>query len=674
MPEEVKIIRKRKEWRSDYAQESYKLFKDYKSHSRTWRSNAIRMENARFGRQYSNAETKELLAFRQAPLPISVSTAICDTADAMTISAKPVINVAPLIHPYDDTYTKQSRKVAGIFKHLIQKSWYDSLGNLQFDRAVFDSTNVGHGLLYAVPRSEFGEFEVDVKHLSWRYFFGDPSSVDPLYQDMDAMIYAMNISKKAAYRFVKSIEEDINYKEFEENFCKGGFAEEGTFDEDDTYIRRSTKENDDVLFMQRLTLEEDNAYLIIPRRQINRNAEAADFKYRTSTQLTSDLLQREAEGEIKIEKVSKIFLTEYTSIGNYGYKVVYPITKYNIVPLVYDHRDTPYPYSRMWYLYPLQRALNKFMMTSILNASLMNSTRVLAEEGSIVNMKEWITSASMPGVVLRYRLPVPGYSTPPQVVNPQPMHEAWLTMPRFLTYMMEYISGIFSTMQGNPEGAPDVFSTVASLQSAGGQKIKRRMAKADATLSVLGEVVGEFYKEYAPINGFSTNVRALDSEEEIVKYNELRIVREDNNDPTKRKLEIDPNTDLRRGFRKVRFTSTGSNGYESATEAAMLTTLATQLGVRELVPAILERINVSGLDEVTKNMKDRENLIGQINQLQEMVKNLEGESKQKENQIISLVRRLEAAKAKGQFDVELQKFKDNPEAYIESATNNQGER
>lgn len=654
-----------KNWTSEIFNINEEVFKSYKASAQTWRNSVFKMEDARYGTQFSKAEEKELLAFRQAPLPISISTAICDTADALMVSAKPTVKVAPLIYPFDDEKTKNSKSVAQIYNFLVQKSWYDSMGSLQFDRAIRDYTNVGHGLLYTVPRNEYGEFSVDVKHLSWRYFFGDPDSKDPLYRDMDNMIYAMPISKKAAYRFIKSIESDMTYKNFEEDFY---IANASTFsDKEDRRFAGYGKTNENTLFIQRLSLEEENVFMVIPLDDnLNKDGE---ISYRTYQEMTPELEKLQSQNKIRIETTKRFYLSEYTSIGALGFRKIYPVTEYNIIPFVYDHRDTPFPYSRMYYLYPLQRALNKFMMSAILNMSIMNNVKIMAEENSIINEKEWNTNASMPGVILKYRNVVPGYSTPPQVINPVPMGEAWLTMPKYLTYMMEYISGIFGTMMGDSRQAPDAFSSIASLQSAGGIKIKRRMGHVDSALSHCGNVIAQFYKEYAPINGYAIKYKEGE-ETETHLYNQVEVVKDETDaEGLKRKIRIKPETDLSLGFKQVRFATEGSNGYETATEALALTTLATQLRQPALIPAILKRFNLKDVDEVLSKVDENGQLTAQNSQLQGAIKEMENKTSILQNQIFQLAKSVEAQKFKGKLDKELESFKSNPEGYMEKAFN-----
>ncbi len=656
-------------WTRDIARSNFNTVKEYMPHAHAFRSNGAKLENARYGRMFSKSEEEALLHFRQAPLPINISAAICDTADAMMTSILPSISVAPIIHPKSRSITEASRNVAQLQKHLIQKSWNDSLGSLQYDRIIMDQSNAGLGLGYAVPRNENGEFKVDIKQISWKYFLPDPSCRDPLYSNADALLYSMPITKKAAYKFVKSIEGDITWEQFEEYFVGGEQPFSSLFEEDPVYAR-TARQKDSTFFMQLMTLEDQVSYTIIPKVD-----DLTQIRFRKVTELTDDLKTLEKAGKIEIRRKQDLYLTEYTSIGDLGYQVSYPIQMYNIVPFPYDHRgDSPYPYSRMWNLYPLNRALNKFMMNAILNSSLMNSTRVIAEENSVVNMKEWVTSASMPGVVLRYRLPVPGQSVPPQVVNPIPLTDAWLQMPRFIIYLMEYISGIFGISQGDGSNAPNVFSTVASLQSAAGQKIKRRQANADASLSLLAEVVGSFYQHYAPLNGYSVSMQPGKDQEVITPYNNQIAITEGEGSNIKARIQTDPDTDLSIGFRNVRFTSEATGGHESATQAMLLTQLAQQFNEPALIPMILKTVNMSGSDDIIDSIDKRKQLEASNAEMEGMIKKLNSQSESFQKQIFGLAKNLEASKAKGSLDVELEKFKSNPMDYIKNAMNNQGDR
>ena len=615
-----------KKWEEQIAKDNYKDLRDNATHRGAWERDAVRFEDFRYGSHFSRSEEQELLLYRQAPLPISVTTAICDTAESLMVASQPTVHVAPIIHPFNDDITNRSKSVSQIYNYLIQKAWYDSLGALQYDRVIRDYTNVGHGLFYVVPRNEYGEFTVDIKHLNWRYFYPHPLTKSPFYDDADNHIVHMELSETAAFKFVKAIEPDLSLKQFQEEWIKDAPRALKNLP---LRYQPSTRKENSAMFIQKLQLEEQFVYYVIPRSS-DFNHQQTEAGYKVYTELTDELKSMEAEGRISIEKKSKLSLTEYTSIGRLGYKVVYPIDCYNIVPLVYDHRDTPYPIGRIWYLYPLQRALNKFIMVAILNGSLMNSMRVIYEKDSVNNIDEWKRNFAVPGAMLSWSQVVPGYTKPPQVIESKPLSEAWLAMPRYLTYIMEYISGIFGTMMGDSRESPDVFSTVASLQSAGGNKIKRRLAQADASLSKVGYVTGQFFKEYAPMNGFATMIDPKGEMQQPQTYNVLKPKKDEQGNT---QVDIDPMTDLSVGFKDVRFTTQSSNGFESGTEAALLTNLATQLKVPQLLPMILKRINIPDVDKVLGQI-DLVNQQGStIEQLQGVIQDLESRTSVMANQI-----------------------------------------
>lgn len=639
-----------KSWQDDIAQENFKLYKENSNARRAWEIDAIRFDDFRYGMHFSKAEEKEMLTFRQAPLPISITTAICDTAEAMMIASKPTIRVAPIINPFDDKATELSKKVAQKFQYLTQKSWYDSLGDLQHDRVIRDSSNVGHGFYYIVPRTEFGEFNVDIKHLSWKYIYPHALTKDPFYRDMDNCVIAMRISEKNAFRYVQAIERDLTEEQFKDDWIKGKIGVTSSTEIPTRYSPHSIKQKG-VLFIKRMELGLHKAYLVVPQGTDSVGKQEVKFY----PEKTPQMEQLAKEGKIVIKESRDFFLTEYTSIGNKGFRQIYPIKDYNLVPLVYDHRDTPYPLGRIWYLYPLQRALNKFIMVALLNGSLVNASRILAEENSLVNVQEWTKNFAVPGAILKYRLPMPGQSVPPQFVEGKPLGEQWLKFPQYIAYIMEYVSGIFGVMMGDSRESPDVFSTVASLQSAGGMKMKRRVGQADAALSIVGNVVGQFYREYAPINGYATMIDENGEEKEAVKYNVLRPKNEDGTE-----IEIIPETDLSRGFKTIRFTTQASNGFESGTEAALLTNMATQLKIPELVPLILKRLNIADVDKIVDQLSLVNKQSATIEQLMGTIKDLDARTTNLANQITQKSFEL----SKSQFDAKFAKLEADMKAAI----------
>lgn len=642
-----------KQWTAEVANINFAEFRNYQTHRFSWATNAKRMEQAAYARQYSPSEERMMLAFRQAPLAISISTAIMESANAAMTSINPTVAVSPIVHPFDPIRSQHSQSVAQIYNHALKKDWYDSLGSLQFDKGIVDLNNVGHGFQYVVPRFENGKFTTSVEHLPWRYTFVDPASKDPLYRDADNIIYAMPMSCKAAFKYVKSIEPDMTYEEFEDEFVKSG--EMSLFEaEDYSYTRGKSNTKEQVIFIMRMSIEDEVSYKLVPGDKSEAKGRSlGEFRHVTASEYKGSEYEALVEaGILKKIPERKMFLTEHISVGCKGFKRTLPIDEHSIIPMVYDAPGRPYPYGRMWYIYPLQRALNKLVMNTLLNSSILNNVKVIAEENQIINESQWTTASSMPGVILKWRNTMPGVSKPPTVVNPTPLSDGFLVMPQFMIKMMEYVSGIHSLQQGDAQGAPNVFSTVAALNSAASQKVKRRMNHMENSLSTIGRIMGKYYREYAPLNGYV--MKTNDKKEQVpLIYNEIDIARQKAGENFK--IVVKPGTDLSDGFDDVRFTVEGSSGTEAATEASMLSNIIQTTGKTSLLPELLKRLNISDVNELIAKVEAEDDLSGQVAQLQKMTQDLEKKNNIAENQLRQMGLTLERAKAKGKLDTEVAK-------------------
>jgi len=637
-----------KNWTTEESNTNFKEFRNYQTHRFPWASNAKRMEQSSYARQYSPSEERMMLAFRQAPLAISISTAIMESANAAMTSINPTVAVSPIVHPFDPVRSQHSQSVAQIYNHALKKDWYDSLGSLQFDKGIVDLNNVGHGFQYVVPRFENGKFTTAVEHLPWRYTFLDPATKDPLYRTSDNIIYAMPMSRKAGFKYVKGIEPEMSYEEFEDQFVKSG--EQNLFEaEDYSYTRGKSNVNEDVIFIMRMCLEDEVSYKLVPGEKSEAKGRSlGEFRHVTAAEYKGSEYESLVDaGILKKIPETKMFLTEHISVGSLGFKRVLPIDEYSIVPMVYDSPGRPYPYGRMWYIYPLQRALNKLVMNTLLNSSILNNVKVIAEDNQIINETQWTTGSSMPGVILKWRNTMPGVSKPPQVVQPTPLSDGFLVMPQFMIKMMEYVSGIHSLQQGDAQGAPNVFSTVAALNSAASQKVKRRMNHMENSLSTVGRIMGKYYREYAPLNGYV--MQENDKKEQVpLIYNEIDIARQKAGKNFK--IVVKPGTDLSDGFDDVRFTVEGSSGTEAATEASMISNIIQTTGKTSLLPELLKRLNISDVNELIAKVEAEDDLSAQNAQLQKMTQELEKQNRIAQNQIKQLGISLERAKAKGTLD------------------------
>jgi hypothetical protein len=164
------------------------------------------------------------------------------------------------------------------------------------------------------------------------------------------------------------------------------------------------------------------------------------------------------------------------------------ITDYPIVPFHYKWTGTPFPMSAVAPLIGKQRELNKSHQIMVHNASLGSSLRWMHEEGSI-DMDYWEKYSSSPGALLPIR---PG-ATPPTAVPPAPLSNAFFTIVQEGKGDMEYLAGIYSSMQGDTQQQHETFRGMLALDEYGTRRIKQWMQHSiEPALRQMGRLVMQF--------------------------------------------------------------------------------------------------------------------------------------------------------------------------------------
>ena len=157
-----------------------------------------------------------------------------------------------------------------------------------------------------------------------------------------------------------------------------------------------------------------------------------------------------------------------------GDKLLYdeslPIKDYPIVPFVYQYTGTPYAVSAVNPLVGKQQELNKAHQILIHNANLASNLRWMYEEGSVPE-DEWEKYSSAPGALLKYRQ---GFA-PPTPVQPLPLNNAFYGITQNAKSDMEYVAGVYSSMQGDSKGGPETYRGLLQMDEYGTRRIKSWM-------------------------------------------------------------------------------------------------------------------------------------------------------------------------------------------------------
>ena len=166
------------------------------------------------------------------------------------------------------------------------------------------------------------------------------------------------------------------------------------------------------------------------------------------------------------------------------------VTEYPLIPFHFKWTGTPYPISAVSPLIGKQQELNKAHQLMVHNASLGSSLRWMHEEGGI-DTDYWEKYSSSPGALLPIR---PG-AVPPTPVQPAPLSNAFFGIVNEGKQDMEYLAGIYASMQGDTGAQHETYRGMLAMDEYGTRRIKYWLNNCiEPGLRHTGKVVMEYSK------------------------------------------------------------------------------------------------------------------------------------------------------------------------------------
>jgi len=325
------------------------------------------------------------------------------------------------------------------------------------------------------------------------------------------------------------------------------------------------------------------------------------------------------------------------------YEQVLPdtITEYPVIPFHFKWTGTPYPISAVSPLIGKQQEINKSHQIMVHNASLGSSLRWMYEEGSI-DAEVWEKYAASPGALLPIR---PGVERPTPVI-PAPLSNAFFQVVQEGKADMEYLAGIYSSMMGDSAGASETYRGMLALDEYGTRRIKQWMnTSIEPSLKQVGNIVLQFsqatYTAYKRFRLIQPNAIQEGKNEEIniPIYNDMGEAIGKSMDLSTLKFDV----------RVVQGSTLPVNRWAYLEELKQLL----QLGVVDDI-AVLAETDIKNKDNIVKRKSLYAQLSGQIEQLNEAVKDKEGTIETLERQLVQAGIKQKVMQA----DVEINKKKE----------------
>ena len=591
-------------------------FLQYRASRQKWYTD--RVENDRFYHnvQYDDQETTDIKSRGQGALVINITYAI----------VKQIISFLTANNPtwYVDPVGDSDKSRTYLFRHLLDATWYNSRGRRQFSQICKDVgiTGIGYGMVNPNASNPFG---VKFSRVSYHNVYVDPYTSEFDFSDADNIIISKLLSKnQAAIFFNTTIEKIEEYAASDETM--GMPSDDPLVTNYPRYILPTSNMKSRVRIIQRLTMERTKCYVVSPIK--------AGVAITRKIYFNIDDRMRKLANDrvISIEEKDLKVLAKYISIGKYCEKYYLPLDGYNITPFIDEFAGNPYALGPLDFLYGLQRALNKFVLLTLLNASLSNNMKMMAPKNSI-NKQMYEDSYAIPGALIEYEWEE-GMPEPKQI-NPQPLANEFFSFPQMLISMMEYITGIFGVMQGDPEGAPRTASGLISLQNFGGQKVKLLGRNMEDALINVGDNTIALFQNYAGFNQTISYFNGQQGETEQLNYNTIEVY-----DGGKFKV----NNDLSVGKYTSRVEIRQDYGSERQGKAMVLSQLMNATKNQALIKPILKLADIPEADEILKEVDAIAKLTQQGQGQQQQIDRLNQINQQLENQVMQKSQKVELAK------------------------------
>ena len=376
------------------------------------------------------------------------------------------------------------------------------------------------------------------------------------------------------------------------------------------------------------------------QQMMQNQLQAAEQEYMSQLQAEASRI----ENRILSEKEYKILIKDETfkeaivdAVQFYGTRIrqticagdkllsetVYPenVVDYPLIPFHYKWTGTPYPVSAVGPLVGKQKEINKSHQIMVHNASLGSSLRWLYEEGSI-DPDQWEKYSSSPGALLSVR---PG-SERPTPIMPAPLSNAFFSVVQEAKQDMEYLAGIYSSMQGDTQQQHETFRGMLALDEYGTRRIKQWMKHSiEPALRQLGKVIMQI----------SQSVYTANKRFRIIQPSAIQEERE-------QEINIPIYNDMGRAIGKsmnysaakfdVRIVAGSTLPVNRWAYLAELKELL-QFGVVDDI-AVLAETDIRNKEQIAKRKSLYSQLQGQLGQLQESLKDREGTIETLERQLV----------------------------------------
>ena len=473
------------------------LFKRWRDARDSWDSQARKDLDFYLGNHFTSDESDELQSRNQADIPMDrISPAVEKLKSFMT--ARPPVFTAM---PREDS----DAKMAKVWQTMLGAIWEGSDGDSQVKQAIHDFSTVGIGYLYVYVDAEadMGRGDVRFVHINPFRVYVPPSSRDRWFGDADGIILSTILTGEQLVNLYPELGATIDKETGEE--LDSILNEISTYsDEDfpntqnklsrDVYTPSETKDYDYYRENKYQVLERFYKKKVTFYRLIDNQTGAESILNEEEFLIISD--ERASDFERNLLSYEAFIQTRVAVIVTCGEIVLdeylLNIKDYPIVCFPNNWTETPYPRSDVSRALPMQRLLNKLWSLALSHAQASAGLKLLVPVGSAVNgldqlERDWAN----PNAVIE----VDSSQGEPHYPSPTPLAGEFYRLIQQCEFYIDFIFGIPEIMHGMADKAPETFKGTQQMIALGSERSKSKLRDVEHSIIKLGRVIYAMSKQ-----------------------------------------------------------------------------------------------------------------------------------------------------------------------------------
>ena len=622
------------------AKTNRELYRRYRDARSDWDTEARNDIDFFYGNHFSSNEVDELESRNQAAVPMDRCGPAVEKLKAMLTSSAPAFTVIPR----EDSDVKMAK----MWRVIISYVWEISDGNSQLKEAIHDHSTSGLGYLYAYidADSDFGKGEVKFVSVNPFRVYVPSSSRDRYFNDASNIVLSTILTKDQILSIYPELGPQVDEETGEVTEILKNIS--GYSDDEDYPSSQNSNQQKTWTPAEAKDLEttHQEKYQVLERFYKTK----IPFYQIVDAQSQEEMILNEEEfhkfleenpevfekGLIQFQEILQTRVAVVASVGEIVlYEAVLNTDIYPIVPLPNIYSGTPYPRSDISRARPMQRLLNKLWSLALSHAQASAGLKLIVPIGSVDDLSQLEQDWSNPNAVIE----VDSSQGEPHFPAPTPLAGEFYKLIQSCEFYIDFTFGLPELMHGFAEKAPDTVRGTERMLAQGAERPKSKLRDIELSLRKLGQVVYGLSKGHYTFKKIFRLVQANNNVNEVMAnyyddYSETVMdIQKDRHLIGQHDISIEPGSTL---------PTSKWTEYQVYAEAY-------QMGLIDRVEVIKKNPEIFDKEGLIQRMGEIQQLQGQVEQLTEQNKELQGDLQTAQRESVSDRKRVEVEKFKSKL-------------------------